>query len=174
LLAHPHIRARLLALAIARTPFRTTAERLLTEALDELLSGRALWAPATDPSLGSLFEFLGGIVNGLAWRATHSVAARAPDAAPPSDGESDQQRELRERCERLLEELRRRLRKRSDDLALKLLALLEGGVEDHAGQATATGRSLDDVALAHRRIVHHVRGIIRGDPESEGDRETTP
>jgi hypothetical protein len=149
LLAHPHIRARLLALALVRTPFRSTADELVRDALARLLDGRTPWDPA---GATDLVEHLGTLVNALAWDATH--------AAQTDDG-----------CRGLLEELRRRLRKRRDDLALKLVDLVERGVEAHADQAQATGAAIDDVALAHRRVGRHVRTMIRGDRETEQQEE---
>jgi hypothetical protein len=144
LLAHPHIRARLLALAIARTPFRATADTLVHDAFARLFDGRASWDPARGTDL---VEHLGGVVNALAWDATHGAGAEEGYAG-------------------LLEELRRRLRKRSDELSLKIVGLVERGSDDHADQAQALGAAIDAVALAHRRIARHVRAIIRGDRES--------
>jgi hypothetical protein len=148
-IAHPHIRARLLALALVRTPFRATADELVRGALERLFDGRAPWDPA---GTTDLVEHLGTVLNALAWEATH-------------DGAAD------DWCDRLVEELRRRLRARKDELALRLVDLVERGVETHADQAQASGSAIDDVALAHRRIGRHVRAMIRGDREMEDQAE---
>jgi hypothetical protein len=149
-IAHPHIRARLLALALVRTPFRATADDMVRGALERTFDGRAPWDP-TGPV--DLVEHLGNVVNALGWEATHDAAA--------DDG-----------CSGLLEELRRRLRARKDELALKLVDLVERGVEKPADQAQATGAAIDDVALAHRRIGRHVRAMIRGDRETDDQAES--
>jgi hypothetical protein len=145
-LAHPHIRARLLALAIARTPFRATADTLVQDAFARLFDGRAPWDPAGGLDL---VEHLGGLVNELAWDVTHDTGTEEGYAG-------------------LLEELRRRLRARQDDLSAKIVDLIQRGVDRHADQAQALGVANDALALAHRRIARHVRAIIRGDRESEG------
>jgi hypothetical protein len=142
-LAHRHIRARLLALALVRTPFRSTADDMVREALARLFDGRARWDRAGG---ADLVEHLGNMVNALAWEATHGADAE--------DG-----------CSGLLEELRRRLKARKDELALKLVDLVEQGTDAQADQARAAGVAIDDVALGHRRIGRHVRAMIRGDLE---------
>ena len=146
LIAHPHIRARLLALALVRTPFRSTADEIVRGALSRLLEGQAPWDPAAGVDL---VEHLGGIVNALAWEATHGADAG-------EDG-----------CSGLLGELRRRLRSRKDELALTLVDLVEQGIDAPAEQAQTIGAAPDAVALAHRRIGRHVRAIIRGDRETD-------
>jgi hypothetical protein len=152
LLAHPHIRARLLALALTRTPFRATADALLHDALARLFDGRATW----DPASGSdLVEHLGGVINVLAWDATHGAGTEEGYAG-------------------LLEELRRRLRTRGDELSLKVVGLVEGGVDDREAQANSLGAAIDAVALAQRRIARHVRAIIQGDREGGEHREGDP
>jgi hypothetical protein len=152
LLAHPHIRARVLALAIARTPFRATADLLVHDAFARLFDGRAAWDPAGG---GDLVEHLGGVVNALAWDATHGSGTEEGYAG-------------------LLDELRRRLRARNDELSLKIVGLVEGGADDRADQAKALDAATDAVALAHRRIARHVRAIIQGDRESGEHREGEP
>jgi hypothetical protein len=148
-LAHPHVRARLLALALVRTPFRSTADDMVRDALARLFEGRAPWDQAGGVDL---VEHLGNLVNEVAWDATHDVDAE--------DG-----------CMGLLEELRRRLRARKDELALTLVDLVEQGIELHADQARVAGAAIDDVALAHRRIGRHVRAMIRGDRETDDQGE---
>jgi hypothetical protein len=143
-LAHPNIRARLLALAIARTPFRASADALVRDAFAQLFDGKSPWNPAQGPDL---VEHLGNVVNSLAWDATHGAGTEEGYAG-------------------LLEELRRRLRKRGDELSLKIVDQVERGSDSHAEQAQALGAAIDAVALAHRRIARHVRAIIQGDRES--------
>ena len=182
LLADPTLRKRLVLLASSRlkpwsnvVSLVVSAEDVVHQAVEKVLSGRTPW----DPAKKTLEWHLGSVVNSVAWHAVDNAAARRSEpfdddkheavVRDPSPNAEEQMIARQDKSAldaffaRCMDRLVLELRERADDEGLKLLDLMEHAVVDYEEQAKALETSVSAVKLAHKRITYHARRI--GDEE---------
>jgi hypothetical protein len=163
----------LVAIALKRSESVADAEEFVSEAIARLYAGSVARDAVRHPDL---VRQLGSIVNGLARNKATSAAVRheAPpdsertrrtrDGAPTAEEvivAHDAGRETAELLARRMAALRERLAE--IPLALELLVWFERGTTTPEELVGATGRGIEDVRRALRRIYYHAEAVVRGE-----------
>lgn len=168
----PRVYAEAVAIALKLAPL--TAREIVHEGVTRYLSGRAPWAPGGQGTLAAHLVTVGRKVlkdqerterRRRSPKIVGMLMAMFADRSQPTPEAAFMEAEEKRRDALLFEKLVRELRS-EDREALRVVLLVQEGVDEPLEQAERLGVDIESVRNARKRITRRVLALRRGEEES--------